>query len=77
MGMMTPAQKWLADYLLALGASLVERAYIVSILWEPEALEEILLYILETREKDLAQLSEVACKISRKYRQCEVEYHFD
>ena len=73
----TPEQNLLSDYLAAIGMPLLKRLITMIDLWEPEATMEMLRYIAETEEKNLAQLSKVACKISRKYRQYEVEYHFD
>ena len=68
MGLLTPMQEWLTDYLAALGMSSTELVYTIVSLWEPEATDEMLRFIGETLENDPAKLSKKACEIGRKYQ---------
>ena len=67
MSVLSPDQKLLARYLAELNMPRASRVLIVAELWEPEATMEMLCYIADTQETDHKKLSEVACKIARKY----------
>ena len=64
---LTPDQQLLARYLTELRMPIIDRLRIITELWNPQATLEMLRYIAETEEKDLAKLSLTASKISQKY----------
>ena len=68
MKVMTPNQELLTEYLVAVKMPLVERMLIIGMLWEEGATMEMLKYIVETRETDLAKLYSIACEISERYK---------
>lgn len=67
MGIRTPEQDLLSEYLNALGMPLLNRLCVMADLEEQEATMEMLQYIATTEETDLAKISATASKISRKY----------
>ena len=68
MKVMTPNQELLTEYLVAVKMPLVERMLIIGMLWEEGATMEMLKYIVETQETDLAKLYSIACEISERYK---------
>lgn len=68
MGILTPDQDLLGDYLFAAGCSLARWMYIMGILWDHEATVEMLQYIADTGETDREKLYSVACEIAQKYK---------
>ena len=64
----TQNQELLRDYLKAVEIPAVDGLLILAMLWEEEATQEMLDYILETQEDDPAKLYEIACEISEKYK---------
>ena len=67
MRVLTQDQQLLARYLAELRMPRIQRLLIVAELWEPQATLEMLQYIADTEERDLAKLLLTASKISRKY----------
>ena len=67
MDMLTEEQSLLMDYLRVLGMPLSERLQILNLLWEEEAMQEMVQYIAETEEQNLTKLSSTAYEISKKY----------
>ena len=72
----TPEQEILSNYLFATKMTLVERLLVMAMLWEEEATQEMLDYIVKTQEDDPAKLYEIACEISEKYKS-EMEEDWD
>ena len=68
MAIRTPEQDLLSDYLIALRIPLINRLGIMLDLEDQDATMEMLCYIAETEETDLAKLSKKACEIGRKYQ---------
>ena len=64
--MLTYRQSLLLQYLESLGMNLAGRAAVMGALWSAEAVDEMLLYILDHPEADQAELFETALKISSK-----------
>ena len=64
---MTPNQELLRDYLKLSKVPNKTGLAIIIMLWEEQATEEMLDYILETKEQDPAKLYSIALKIAEKY----------
>ena len=68
MEVLTKEQKALTKYLAATGMSLVDRMLVTGMLWDKDALMEMLVHISKTREADPDKLYTKACEIERKYK---------
>ena len=67
MEIFTPEQKLLMEYLTVLRIPRLNKVTILMDLEEQEATMEMLCYIAETKETDLAKLTQKACEIGRKH----------
>ena len=60
-------QELLMDYFIALGATRMELMYLMALLYYPPAAQDMINYIADTGEKELAKLMSIASKIYAKY----------
>ena len=67
-GVLTEAQRILAQYLGARGVSTIRGLEMGILLWDEEATMEMLKYIIDTEEEDPDKLYAVAREISEKYK---------